>query len=461
MKDANADGRPGIETPRTEPPSGPLASLFERLQDGRAVVGVIGLGYVGLPLSRVFAGAGARVIGFDIDGEKVRRLTLGQSYIATIPAEDVARMRVDDRFTATSDFTRLGEPDAVVICVPTPLNAHREPDLQYIEQTAAAIARTLRPGQLVVLESTTYPGTTREVVLPVLERTGLRLDQDFLLAFSPEREDPGRRTHTTDTIPKLVGGCSACSTQAARQLYARAIRTVVDVSSAEIAEAAKILENVYRAVNIALVNELKVVFDRMGIDVWQVIDAAATKPFGFARFTPGPGLGGHCIPIDPFYLTWKARQYDVHTRFIELAGEINTAMPEYVVQRTMLALNEDGRALRGSRLLVLGLAYKKDVDDPRESPSNVIIERLEALGATVDYSDPHIPRSPQQRRHRLGKTSVELGPQTLARYDAALLLTDHSAFDYAMIHAHSRLIIDTRNAFASLSGGQGARVVKA
>jgi UDP-N-acetyl-D-glucosamine dehydrogenase len=435
-------------------------ALIARFADRTAVVGVIGLGYVGLPLTREFCRAGFAVTGFDIDPEKVAALAAGRSYIKHIPDDLVRGLVSEGRFRPTADFARLAEPDALVICVPTPLTKHRDPDLSFVAGTAESIAARLRPGQLVVLESTTYPGTTREVVQPILERSGLRAGRDFFLAFSPERENPGSTSHTTRTIPKVVGGLDPVSGRVAAALYAAAVETVVPVSGAEVAEASKILENIYRCVNIALVNELKMLFDRMGLDIWEVIAAAATKPFGFQPFYPGPGLGGHCIPIDPFYLTWKARRYDMPTRFIELAGDINRMMPDYVVGRLMDALNDHGRALRGSRILVLGLAYKKDVDDLRESPSVVLIEKLTAKGALVDYNDPHIERTHRQREHDLRMTSVPLSAEMLAAYDAAVIATDHSAYDYEMIVAHARLVIDTRNATARVTDGRH-KIVKA
>ncbi len=369
-------------------------TLQTKIEDRSAVIGVLALGYVGLPLIRSFWEAGFRVIGFDTDSEKIAMLRRGQNYLKHFGEDFVAEMAAsasDGRFDVTDDMARLGEPDAVCVCVPTPLGHHLEPDLQYVENSAEAIGRCLRPGQLVVLESTTYPGTTRDVVLPRLERTGLTCGRDFYLAYSPEREDPGSKSHSTRTIPKLVGGIDADSGHIAAALYRHAVEQVVAVSSAEVAEAAKILENVYRAVNIALVNELKMILTRMDIDVWEVIDAAATKPFGFQAFYPGPGLGGHCIPIDPFYLTWKAREVGQHTRFIELAGQINHQMPDYVVQRTMLALNTHGKAVQGSPVLVLGLAYKPNVDDVRESPSFEIIERSKHSAPTSIITIPTCP----------------------------------------------------------------------
>lgn len=435
--------------------------LRRKIADRTVVVGIIGLGYVGLPLVREFCNAGIRVIGFDIDARKVRWLRSGRTYIAHLPATFFKRLIRKGLFTPTADMRRLDRPDALLIAVPTPLNKMREPDMSYIESTTADIAARLRPGQLVVLESTTYPGTTREVMRPRLDATGLKLDRDYFLAFSPEREDPGRTDFTTRSIPKVVGGATPTSGRLAAALYALALDTIVPVSSCEVAEACKIVENVYRCVNIALVNELKMLFERMGIDVWEVIAAARTKPFGYQPFYPGPGLGGHCIPIDPFYLSWKARQYNMPTRFIELAGEINTRMPEYVVERVMEALNDRGRPLRGSRVLVLGLAYKKDVDDVRESPSVTLIELLQQRGAHVDYHDPHIPVAKPMREHNITHMrSVPLTPANLKKYDCVLIATDHTRVDYDLVCRHATLVVDSRNA----TGGKkrpAKRVVKA
>jgi UDP-N-acetyl-D-glucosamine dehydrogenase len=434
--------------------------LKERLSRREYTIGVIGLGYVGLPLVLRFGEVGFRVMGFDIDIGKVKQLNDGASYIQHVPAPRVQALVGAGRFEATADLERLGEPDAVIICVPTPLTQHREPDLRYIEKTTDAVAAVLRRGQLVCLESTTYPGTTEEVVLPRLEARGLRVGEDFFLAFSPEREDPGNAQFDTSTIPKVVGGVTPNCLDLATTLYAQAIKQVVPVASTRVAEATKILENVYRAVNIALVNELKIAFERMGINVWDVIEAAKTKPFGFHPFYPGPGLGGHCIPIDPFYLTWKAREYGVATRFIELAGEVNAGMPAYVIHRLMDALNERGKALKGARVLVLGAAYKRDTDDPRESPGLEIMEELIHKGARVDYSDPHLPRLPLGRRHQIDLASVALTEATLRQYDAALLVTDHSLFPYDLIHRSASLIVDSRNAFRA-RGFTGPHVVPA
>jgi UDP-N-acetyl-D-glucosamine dehydrogenase len=434
--------------------------LKERISRRDYTVGVIGLGYVGLPLVLRFGEVGFRVIGFDIDIAKVKQLNDGASYIQHVPGPRVQALVTAHRFEATTELDRLTEPDAVIICVPTPLTRHREPDLRYVEGTTDAVAAALRRNQLICLESTTYPGTTDEVVLSRLEARGLRVGEDFFLAFSPEREDPGNSQFDTASIPKVVGGVTPKCLDLATALYSQAIKEVVPVASTRVAEATKILENVYRAVNIALVNELKIAFDRMGINVWDVIEAAKTKPFGFQPFYPGPGLGGHCIPIDPFYLTWKAREFGVATRFIELAGEVNAGMPVYVIRRLMDALNERGKALKGSRILILGVAYKKDTDDPRESPGLEILEELIQRGARVDYSDPHLARLPLTRRHRIDLASVGLTEASVREYDAVLLVTDHSLFPYELIHRHASLIVDSRNAFRGRGLG-GAHVVPA
>ena len=423
-----------------------FSGLLARVQDRAACVGVIGLGYVGLPLARAFSNAGFRVLGFDVDAAKVEKLTAGLSYIQQIPHATIQEM-CGQGFAATADFARLKEADAVVICVPTPLTDTREPDLSYIVNSAYAIAGQLRPGQLVVLESTTYPTTTRDEVLPILERTGLKAGDDFYLAFSPEREDPGNANHSVQNVPKVVGGLCEKSADVACALYQSVVPQVVRVSSPEVAEACKILENTYRAVNIAMVNELKVLYDTMGIDVWEVIAAAKTKPFGFQAFYPGPGLGGHCIPIDPFYLSWVARKYGRSTRFIELAGEINTAMPGYVIDRVADALNDRGLAVKGSRVAILGMAYKKDVDDPRESPGFELMDLLMKKGAEVTYNDPHIARLPKMRHWpHLSMASSALTADYLAEQDCVLIATDHTAYDYAFIAANAKLVVDTRNA---------------
>ena len=435
--------------------------LDSKIQDRSAIVGVVGLGYVGLPLAAAFDTAGFRVLGFDTDPAKIAALAEGRNYLQHLGQTLTETLKSGGRFEATADFARLAEADCVLICVPTPLGDHKEPDLSFVESSAEKIAESLRPGQLIVLESTTYPGTTRDVVAPILERTGLVAGTDFWLAYSPEREDPGRADFGTSTIPKLVGGACETSGALAHRLYDAAIEDVHLVRSAEVAEAAKLLENIFRSVNIALVNELKVILDAMDIDVWEVIDAAATKPFGFMKFTPGPGLGGHCIPIDPFYLTWVARRSGHATKFIELAGEINTEMPQFVVQKTMLALNQHQRALSGARVLVLGLAYKPNVDDVRESPAITLIERFTELGADVDYSDPHVERPPAMRRHDLTSLrSIELTAESLASYDIVVVATDHAAFPWDLIAEHARLVVDTRNALASRMVGD-ERYVKA
>lgn len=428
--------------------------LDELIRERRARVGVMGLGYVGLPLASACLGAGYPVIGFDTDPEKIRALGEGRNYLQHLGQDMTRAMADSEAFEATADFARLGEADIVIVCVPTPLGPHKEPDLRFIERSAEAIAKTLRPGQLIVLESTTYPGTTRNVMGPILAQGGLEIGVDYFLAYSPEREDPGRKDFDTRTIPKLVGGTCATSGDLAHALYASVVAEAHRVRSAEVAEAAKLLENIFRSVNIALVNELKVILDAMDIDVWEVIDAAATKPFGFMRFTPGPGLGGHCIPIDPYYLTWVAKRAGHATKFIELAGEINTQMPRWVVQQSMLALNGVGKAVRGSRVLVLGLAYKPDVDDVRESPAIELIEELESLGAQVSYSDPHVAQPPPMRAHDLTHLrSVELTLESLRGVDLVLVATDHSGFDWDLIAEHAPLVIDTRNALESRLGG--------
>ncbi len=434
--------------------------LLSRIEDRTARVAIVGLGYVGLPLAETFAWGGYPVLGFDIDADKVAKLNRGESYIGHIPRKRVGELIGSGRFEATSDPHRFADADAIVICVPTPLGEAREPDLSYIVQTADAIRPHLRLGQLVVLESTTYPGTTEDLLLPLLEKSGLKAGRDFFLAYSPEREDPGNRDFATRNIPKVVGGRTETCRKLAVALYEPIVEGVVSVSSTRVAEACKILENTYRAVNIALVNELKSVFAAMDIDVWEVIAAAKTKPFGFQAFYPGPGLGGHCIPIDPFYLTWAARRYGLNTRFIELAGEINTAMPQYVVQRVADALNDDGKSLKGSRILVLGIAYKKDVDDPRESPAFEIIEMLQAKGALLSYNDPHIPSLPPMRHHSLRMDSQPLAPEFLAEQDCVLIVTDHSAYDWDLVVENTNLVVDTRNATADCATPR-ARIVKA
>lgn len=431
-----------------------------KIEEKRITVGILGLGYVGLPLAGEFASAGLKVLGFDVDEKKVRTLNSGRSIIKHVPHSRVKQIVKAGRFRATTNMARLKSVDAILVCVPTPLTRNREPDMQFIISSTKTIAKYLQRGQLIVLESTTYPGTTREVMAPILESSGLKAGKDFHLAYSPEREDPGNKDFSTGTIPKVVGGLTKKCCDIACKLYDIAIVKTVPVSSLEAAEAAKILENVYRCVNIAMVNELKVVFDRMGIDIWEVINAASTKPFGFKAFYPGPGLGGHCIPIDPFYLTWRARQYGMPTRFIELAGEINTSMPRYVITKTTEALNEHTKSLKGSKVLVLGLAYKKDIDDLRESPSIELIELLRQKGARVDYNDPYIPKTHKQRRHDLRMTSKTLSAKMIASYDVVLISTDHSDYDYNWIVKNAKLVVDARNATAAVRRA-GKKVVKA
>jgi UDP-N-acetyl-D-glucosamine dehydrogenase len=437
--------------------------LAQAIADRKARVGVIGLGYVGLPLAMTVARAGFRVTGFDIDPAKPRAIADGRSYIEAVP-DDMLRAEVaEGRFAATTDFAGLGDCDVIAICVPTPLTRQREPDLSFVTATCRAIGATLRPGQLIVLESTTYPGTTDGPVRAILEETGLKSGADFFLAFSPEREDPGNRAHSTATIPKIVAGDGAAAGALVAAFYGACVARVVPVSSTATAEAVKITENVFRAVNIALVNELKLIYERMGIDVWEVIEAAKTKPFGYMPFYPGPGLGGHCIPIDPFYLTWKSREFDMTTRFIELAGEINSAMPAHVVARLAEALDRRrGRALSRARVLVIGLAYKKNVPDIRESPSLRLIELIEERGAQAAYHDPHVPEIPRTRAHGalMGRQSVDLSAATLAGFDAVLIATDHDDVDYALLAGHAALLVDTRNAIAH-RGLPMDRVVKA
>jgi UDP-N-acetyl-D-glucosamine dehydrogenase len=421
-------------------------------------IGIIGCGYVGLPLALRFADVGQRVTGFDTDQEKITKLNAGQSYIQHISADKIKQHVQGKRFDATTDFTRLREMDAVLICVPTPLDERREPDLSYVEKTAQSIAPNLQRGQLIVLESTTYPGTTEELVLPILEKGGLKcplargagsenVATDFYLAFSPEREDPGNKQYGLAQIPKVVGGINPPSGRAAMALYAQIVSKVVPVSSTRAAEMVKLLENIFRCVNIALVNELKQLSLRMDLDIWEVIDSAATKPFGFMPFYPGPGLGGHCIPVDPYYLSWKAREYDFATRFIELAGEINTAMPYNVVDALVTALNGHEKSVKGSKILLLGVAYKKDVDDLRESPSLKLLELLSARGAVLDYNDPYFPALHKMRHYDFSNMkSVELSPERLAAYDCVLIATDHTSYDYEAIVRDSKLVVDTRNA---------------
>jgi UDP-N-acetyl-D-glucosamine dehydrogenase len=440
-----------------------VPSMLKRIANRSYVVGVVGLGYVGIPLALAAVKAGFKVIGYDIDSVRVDKLNLGKSQIKHISDAPIEAALAAGKFAATTDFSRMGEPDAILIAVPTPLTKNREPDLSYVEKTAETLAPHLRAGQLVVLESTTWPGTTREIIKPILENTGMASGRDFYLAFSPEREDPGNDTYGTATIPKIVGGEGAAALELANALYGALVVRTVPVSSTATAEAVKLTENIFRSVNIALVNELKVIYDAMGIDVWEVIDAAKTKPFGFMPFYPGPGLGGHCIPIDPFYLTWKAREFGIATRFIELAGQINTSMPIYVVTRLAEALDRlRGRGLRDAKILLLGIAYKKNVDDMRESPALVLVEMLEKRGARVDYFDPFISVIPKTREHAAlaGRRSQPLGAEMIGAYDAVLIATDHDAVDYRDLASHAKLVVDTRNACAR-AGVTGEHVVKA
>jgi len=430
--------------------------LLDKIKNKQALIGIIGMGYVGLPLVLRFCEVGFPVLGFDTDAHKVELLNQGESYIKHIPGPRLAALldpkQGQGRFDATHDQSRLGEPDVLIICVPTPLTAKREPDLKYVESTTRHIAACLRPGQLISLESTTYPGTTVELLLPILSKN-FKVGEDFFLVFSPEREDPGNSTFHVRTIPKVVGGVTQACLEHGVALHSQVIDRVIPVSSTQAAEMSKLLENIYRAVNIALVNELKMLCLRMGVDIFEVIEAAKTKPFGFQAFYPGPGLGGHCIPIDPFYLTWKAREYDFSTRFIELAGEINTGMPYFVIQRVTKALSDHSKPLKGAKILVLGLAYKKDVDDPRESPTLKIMDLLMQEGAEVRYNDPHIPKCKGMRHYpHFDMASTPLDERTVQDADLVLLVTDHTAYDYPWIAAHARLIVDTRNAFKGLAG---------
>jgi UDP-N-acetyl-D-glucosamine dehydrogenase len=435
--------------------------LMQKIKDKRARVGVIGLGYVGLPLVEVFHGAGFHVTGFDVDQRKVKMLDSGKSYIKHISNRIISDLSKSRRFMTTTDFSKLKKMDCILICVPTPLTKHREPNLSFVFNTTRSIAKYLRKGQLIILESTTYPGTTDEDMKEILEETGLKAGKDFYLAYSPEREDPGRKDFTTSKIPKVVGGYTRNCLKVAKALYDSVVVQTVPVTSTKAAEATKLLENIYRAVNIALVNEMKMLLDRMEIDIWEVIEASKTKPFGFQAFYPGPGLGGHCIPIDPFYLTWKARELDFPTRFIELAGEINTSMPQYVVSRVCDALNQKGKSVKGSKILILGLAYKKDVEDVRESPSFELIELLRAKGAYVKYNDPYVPKTKKMRHYDIRMCSTPLTEKNLKRFDCVVISTDHSAYDYNFIAKHSRLVVDTRNAMKRVCGSNKGKIIKA
>ncbi len=422
-------------------------SLIKKISDRTAVIGIVGLGYVGLPLMLRYVEEGYQVRGIDIDQDKVEKLNQGLSYIEHIDSSCIADAVESGLFEATTDFSKATEADALILCVPTPLNKHREPDLSFVVNTAESLVPYLRKGHILSLESTTYPGTTEEELLPLMEKAGLDVGKDAFLVYSPEREDPANPNFETRTIPKICGGHTSACLRAGIALYSVAIDRVVPVSSTRAAEMTKLLENIHRAVNIGLVNEMKVVADRMDIDIHEVINAAATKPFGFTPYYPGPGLGGHCIPIDPFYLTWKAREYGLHTRFIELAGEINAYMPRFVIDKLVDALNDRGKTLKGSKILVLGIAYKKNVDDMRESPSVQLMSGLTRKGAVVEYSDPHVPVFPDMREHHFDLSSVALTPESISSFDGVLLATDHTAFDYPMIAQHAHLIVDTRGKY--------------
>jgi UDP-N-acetyl-D-glucosamine dehydrogenase len=420
--------------------------LIEKFNKKTATIGIFGLGYVGLPLMIRYTEIGFKVLGFDIDQSKVDQLNQGKSYIEHIPEEKI-KNSLEKNFEATTDFSRVAEADTLILCVPTPLNKYREPDLSYVTGTTDAVIPYLRKGHVLSLESTTYPGTTEEELLPRLESTGLKVGEDVFLVYSPEREDPGNPDFTIKTIPKVVSGHTHACLEVGKAMYQSVIDHIVTVSSTKAAEMTKLLENIHRAVNIGLVNEMKIVADRMDIDIHEVIRAAATKPFGFNAYYPGPGLGGHCIPIDPFYLTWKAREYDLHTRFIELAGEINTNMPRWVIAKTMFALNDQGKSLKGAKVLVLGIAYKKDVDDVRESPSVALMELLEEKGAIVEYTDPHVPKFPKMREHHFDLTSIIPTAENIAKFDLLLLSTNHTEFDYELFKQNAKLIIDTRGVY--------------
>jgi UDP-N-acetyl-D-glucosamine dehydrogenase len=434
--------------------------LKAKIESKSACVGIVGLGYVGLPLLLEFAKEGFKIYGFDIDESKITRLKQGQTYIKHIPAARIAEIKASGKAVFTSDFSLASEPDVLLLALPTPLDEHREPDLSYIENTAHSIKKYLRKEQMVILESSTWPGTTDEVLAPILEESGLKSNKDFYVAFSPEREDPNNPKYNIRNIPKIVGADMEYARECAIALYSH-ITKPVPVTSTRVAESAKLLENIFRSVNIALVNEMKMILDRMGIDVWEVIESASTKPFGFMPFYPGPGLGGHCIPIDPFYLTWKAREYDMPTRFIELAGEININMPYYVVQKTIDALNENGSSIKDAKVLILGVAYKKDIDDMRETPALKVMEILREKGAQCEYYDPYVPKLPPTRKYQYDMSSIALSPNALKNYDAVIVVTDHTQVDYAMIRQNAKLIIDTRNVYKCLGAKGDGNVVKA
>jgi UDP-N-acetyl-D-glucosamine dehydrogenase len=434
--------------------------LIQKILQKKAVVGIIGMGYVGLPLVLRFCEEGFRILGFDVDSKKVATLKKGRSYLKSIPSSRISQFVRSGHLDVIDDFSHLAEPDCILICVPTPLTEKMEPDLQYIEKTAESIRENLRKGQLIILESTSYPGTTEELILPKLESTGLKVGKDIFLAYSPEREDPGNKRFTTHQIPKVVAGVTPSCQKIAISLYRQIIQKVVPVSSPRVAELTKLLENIYRSVNIALVNELKMLADRMGIDIWEVIEAASTKPFGFSPFYPGPGMGGHCIPIDPFYLSWKAKEYDFTTKFIQLAGEINVSIPYYVVSKILDALNEREKSIKGAKILILGVAYKKDVDDARESPALAIMDLLRKKGATIFYHDPYIPSLPPFRKYHFKLKSSPLTEKLLRRIDAAVVVTDHSQIDYSWVVKHAPFIIDTRNVTKNIKGWE-KKIIKA
>lgn len=423
-----------------------MSNLIKKIENRTATVGILGLGYVGIPLAFRICEVGYKVIGFDVLENRVSELNNGKSPIKHITSDQIQLM-IAAGFKASADFSLVSECDALIICVPTPLNAMQEPDLSFILSTMDAIAPHLRGDQLLSLESTTWPGTTREVLLPRIEQCGFKVGEDYFLVYSPEREDPGNKIFNTKTIPKVIGGLSPACLEAGARLYGKFIDKVIEVSSTEAAEMVKLLENIHRSINIGLANEMKIVADAMGLDIFEIIDAAKTKPFGFTAYYPGPGIGGHCIPIDPFYLTWKAREFGLHTRFIELAGEINKSMPEYVVNKAVKALNRVGKTLKNAKILALGIAYKRDVDDVRESPSVFVIELLRDWGADVYYSDPMVPNFPEMREHKFDLSSVKLTPDSIASFDAIILLTDHSDFDYTMIVENAKMLIDTRGKF--------------
>ncbi len=444
----------------TEQKTCPASELSIKIENKTAYVGIVGMGYVGLPLAVAVFDAGYELLGFDVDPKKIECLNNGIPYLKHLGDGFAKNLATADRFSATDNPETLKDADIIILCVPTPLGKHNEPDLTFVVESTKAVAKILRKGQLVVLESTTYPGTTRDEMLPILEATGLTHGKDFFLAYSPEREDPGRKSETTQSIPKLIGGIDGLSGDIAYSFYSRVINKAHKVSSAEVAESAKLLENIYRSVNIALVNEMKLILEKLGVDIWEVVEAAATKPFGFQAFYPGPGLGGHCIPIDPFYLTWKAKEVGMPTRFIELAGEVNQKMPGIVVDRVASALNDDKKSLHGANVLVVGVAYKPDVDDIRETPAVFIIEDMIERGAIVSYHDPHVPDFPKMRGHDVNLSSISLNPNALADFDAVLIVTNHASIDWDLIALNAPLVIDTRNALANCNDIR-ARLVKA